>query len=142
MSADSTAETRGRSIPWSSILIAAAISIVVSMILNQIVRLIGTSVADVPDGFEPLASAGPVVFASVMYGVFATISFIAVRFFANNWRRTWLIVGLVGLIVSFGPPLAQAGSDDSNGAAIAILMIMHVVAAAVFIPVFLRMTGE
>jgi hypothetical protein len=121
---------------------AGIASIIASMAANLIVRSIGIRVADVPGGFEPLASAGPVVMASIAYGVIATIAFIITRYFASNLRRTWLIVGAVGLIASSIPPLSLLSQDDSSGAGVVILLIMHLAAAAIFIPTMLRVAGD
>lgn len=143
MSAETTSDrSKFATMPWVSILIAAIASIGISIVANLIVRAIGLAVVDVPDSFEPLASAGPVVMASITYGLVATIAFVITRWFASNIRRTWMIVGLVGLVVSLIPPLGLLSQDDSSGAGVVILMIMHVVAAAVFIPTMLRLAGD
>lgn len=140
MSTEMTNEQPRQAIPWGSIGITAAAAIVVSMIANIIVRAIGTSIVNIPDSFEPLDTLFPVIQASVMYGLVATIAFIITWRFASDRRRTWLIVGLAGLAVSFVPPLALLSQDDASGAGVVILMLMHLVAAFIFIPAFLRLT--
>ena len=142
MSAESTVTQQRTAMPWASLLMAGIASIIASMAANLIVRSIGIRVADVPGGFEPLASAGPVVMASIAYGAIATIAFTITRYFASNLRRTWLIVGAVGLIASSIPPLSLLSQDDSSGAGVVILLIMHLAAAAIFIPTMLRVAGD
>ena len=142
MNAESPVEQSRPGMPWAGITLAAAVSIVGAMIANLIVRSIGIRLVDVPGGFDPLASTGPVVFASVSYGVIATIAFIITVRFARNLRKAWLIVGIVGLLVSFIPPLGLLGQDDSSGVGVVILMIMHLVAAVIFIPTFLRFAAD
>ncbi len=143
MSAESTSNrSKFATLPWVSILIAAIACIGVSMIANLIVRAIGLALVDVPDSFDPLASAGPVVMASIMYGLIATTAFVIVRWRASNIRRAWTIIGLIGLAVSFIPPLGLLSDDDSSGAGVVILIIMHIVAAVVFIPGLLRLAGD
>jgi hypothetical protein len=142
MSTEMTTEHSRRAIPWASIGISAAVAIIASMIVNLIVRAILTSVVDVPDSFEPLDTFFPVIQASVMYGLVATVAFILTWRFASDIRRTWLIVGVAGLVVSFAPPLLLLTGDDASGAGVAILIVMHFVAAAIFIPAFLRLTPE
>jgi hypothetical protein len=142
MSAESTYDQQRTAVPWISILVASIISIVVSMIANLIVRSIGLAVFDISDDFEPLATVGPVIMASFMYGIIATIAFTITRYFARDIRRTWLIVAGIGLVVSFIPPLLQLTLENSSAAAVVLLMIMHLVAAAVFVPLMLRFAGE
>ncbi|CAN5747160.1 hypothetical protein BH23CHL2_BH23CHL2_14510 [soil metagenome] len=142
MPTESTVEKERRSIPWTSIMIAGIAVIVASTMANLIVRSVGIRVADVPGGFEPLASAEPVVFASITYGLVAVIAFAVTRYFASNIRRAWLTVGLVGLALSFIPPLSLSGQEESNAAGIGILLVMHLVAAAIFIPTMLRLASE
>lgn len=140
MSTDVKTERTEEAMPWASIGITAAIAIVVSMVANLIVRAIGIRIVDVPDSFDPLVSARPVIQASITYGIVATIGFIITWRFATDRRRTWLIVGLAGLVVSLVPPLALLSQDDASGAGVVILMLMHLVAASIFIPAFLRLT--
>ena len=142
MSAEPSAERPRTGMPWAAVTLAATISIIASMIANFIVRSIAIRVVDVPGGFDPLASTRPVVQASIMYGIVATIAFIITHRFARDLRRTWMIVGLVGLLVSFIPPLGLLSQDDSSGVGVVILLIMHIVAAAIFIPTFLQFAGE
>lgn len=142
MSADPTIEIQRRAIPWASILIAGIASIVFSMMANLVVRSIAIRVADIPGGFEPLASAGPVITASISYGIVAMIAYTLTYRFASELRRTWLIVGLAGLAVSFIPALSTSSQDGATTAGVAILIIMHIVAAAITIPLMLRLAGD
>ena len=142
MSAESAFEKQNSTMPWASILIAGIASIVASMVANLIVRSIAIRIFDIPGGFDPLATAGPVVMASITYGFVATIAFIITRRFAKNPARSWLLVGLVGLIISFIPPLGLLSQDDSSGVGVAILLVMHAVAAAIFIPTMLRIARD
>ncbi len=70
------------------------------------------------------------------------IAFTITRYFSRNLRRDWLIVGLAGLVVSFIPALGASSQDGATTAGVATLMIMHVVAAAIFIPTMLRLAGD
>ncbi len=142
MPMESTIEQQRAPMPWASILIAGIASIVASMVANLIVWLIATSVFDVPGGFDPLASAAPVVKASIAFGIVATITFVIILRFAKNPARTWMIVGLTGLLVSFILPLGLLSQDDSSGTGVALLVLMHVVAAAIFIPTMLRLGSD
>jgi len=112
------------------------------MVANLIVWLIGTNVFDIPGGFDPHASAAPTVMASIAYGIVATIAFVITLRFAKNPARTWMIVGLAGLLVSFILPLGLLSQDDSSGTGVALLLLMHIVAAAIFIPTMLRLGND
>lgn len=143
MSTESTMDQeQRRSIPWASILIAGIASIVLSMAANLVVRSIAIRAADIPGGFEPMSSAGNVVTASISYGVFAIIAYTITYRFARDLRRTWLIVGVAGLVVSFIPALTTSSQDGATTAGVATLVIMHIVAAAITIPLMLRLAGD
>jgi hypothetical protein len=142
MSSSTVTEARRESMPWASILVAGIAAILLALVANLIVRWIALQIADIPGGFEPLASVGPVILASLYWGVMATIAYAITRRFARNPRRTWLIVGLIGLVVSFIPALSASSQDGATTAGVATLIVMHTVAAAITIPPMLRLAGE
>ena len=104
---------------------------------NLVVRAAGLAAFDVPPEFEPLATAGPTVFLTVV-GVGAGLG-VAVVVDKRSERPVPLFqrIVVVALLVSLLPDLlmlTDGGSQAFPGAtvpAVVILMVQHVAAAAV-----------
>ena len=104
---------------------------------NLVVRAAGLAAVDVPAEFEPLATAGPTVFLTVV-GVAAGLG-VAVAVQKRSARPVPLFrrIVVVALLVSLVPDLwmlTDGGAAAFPGAtvgAVVILMVQHVAAAAV-----------
>ena len=104
---------------------------------NLVLRAAGLAAFDVPPEFEPLATAGPTVFLTVV-GVGAGLG-VAVAVDKRSERPVPLFqrIVVVALLVSLLPDLlmlTDGGSQAFPGAtvpAVVILMVQHVAAAAV-----------
>ena len=104
---------------------------------NLVVRAGGLAVSDIPPEFEPLATAGPTVFLTVV-GVVAGLG-VAVAVEQLSERPVPLFRRIVGvaLLVSLLPDLwmlTDSGSEALPGVtvpAVVTLMLQHAAAAAV-----------
>ncbi len=104
---------------------------------NLVVRAAGLAAFDVPGEFEPLATAGPTVFLTVV-GVAAGLG-VAVAVRKRSARPVPLFqrIVVVALLVSLVPDLLMltdggaAAFPGATVAAVVILMVQHVAAAAV-----------
>jgi len=78
---------------------------------------------------------GMVIFASA----FATLAgwglLALLEKFVGNPRRTWTIVAVIFLVLSFGGPLTGTGVTTANRL---VLLAMHIVVGAIFIPLMAR----
>ena len=104
---------------------------------NLVLRAAALAVIDVPPEFEPLATAGPTVFLTVL-GVAAGLG-VALAVDHRSERPVPLFrrIVLVALLLSFIPDLwmlTDGGGEANPGAtvpAVVVLMLQHVAAAAV-----------
>ncbi len=117
---------------WHTGVLAAALATAAGVVI----RAIGVAVGAVPASYQMLQPA-PVIAISVAAALVATGLLAALARWARRPLRTFRIIALVGLLLSFGGPL-QAGAGMMQGGAIggttvATMLVMHVVAAAIIV---------
>jgi len=114
-------------------------ALVASIIATLVVRQAALATLDIPTEFPPLAEPGPTVFFTAV-GVFgATAVFAVVRRRSDRPEVLfrWIAVGV--LLLSSLPDLwllsegATSAFPGATPAAVGVLMLMHVVAAAVIV---------
>ena len=137
---------------------AGPLTIVIAVVVNQIVRAIEQAVLQPPARFFPL-SAPPVAFFTVAGTLGAVIVFAIVAQFAARPVRTYQIISVVALALSFipdmlllfGPRPAEGVTPPAGGPPpmegvtfpnVAALMVMHVVAWALCVTLLSRLTQE
>lgn len=110
---------------------------------NLVLRAVGLAVFDVPPEFQPLATAGPTVFLTVV-GVAAGLGVAAVGRLSARPVPLYRRIVVAALLLSLLPDLwlltdgAAEGFPGATVPAVAVLMAQHVAAAAV---VLLAVTG-
>jgi hypothetical protein len=112
-----------------------ALAAIAAVLANIVVRAVAVALFDIPQPeFEEL-NLRPVIL-STLGGVIAAG---VVRAFVS--RRTFLIVAVVALLLSLIAPLTI---DDPNAdaAAVGTLIAMHLVAAAISVPLLLRVSRD
>jgi len=116
------------------------LSVAGAIVAVLVVRWVAVTLVDVPPEFLPLAGPSAAGFFTTVLGIGAVLVYTLMRRFAKRPERTfrWISVGV--LLVSFVPDLwllSEAGSAQFEGSTpggVAILMVLHVVAAAVIVP--------
>jgi hypothetical protein len=84
--------------------------------------------------FEILNSAAPAISMTVMCAVPAVLLFAALRRYAGNPARLYTSIAAVVFVITLVPDFTIAPSTDgSSSAQIAVLILMHVVAAVVIV---------
>jgi hypothetical protein len=129
------------------IVAATAIAAVAAVVANLVLRALAVAVLDIPQPeFEPLqaravavSTAGGVVAAGVVYAI--------VERFARDPRRTFLIVAVIALVLSLWAPLSLGLADPpenpgTDAGSVGTLIAMHVLAAAISVPVLLRVPSR
>jgi hypothetical protein len=126
---------------------AAPAAILLAAAANSVIYLIADAVSGV--AWEPLFTLTGVIGSTAVYLVIAAVVYAVVARFAR--RPIWLYrrVALVALLLSFLPPIsALLGMAAPPGVdAVAAppdtfftMLVMHVVAYAISVPVFTRLT--
>lgn len=132
-----------RALLWLGPAILAA-----SLIVNAILRAFAQAVFDIPEFFMPISSPSFIglTIASV---IAALIVFVIVARFSKRPYRTYLIVAIIALLVSFipdlmflinGVPLPNGETASAPVAGVLTLMLMHIATAAITIFALLRFT--
>jgi Mg/Co/Ni transporter MgtE len=116
------------------LLARTAIAAVGAVVVNVIVRAIAIALFDIPDTFEHIALRAVIV--STLIGVIAAaLVYALIARTASNPDRTFTIVAATALVLSLAAPLSLGFEE---GAAVGALVLMHVLTAAIVVPVFTR----
>lgn len=73
-----------------------------------------------------------VFFGLLSWGIGAWIVVMLIERFTSRPKQIWLIISLIALLLSFVPVFASS----DNGATTFTFIVMHVVSAAIIIPIF------
>jgi hypothetical protein len=124
---------------------ATALAAIAAVVANLLLRAVAVAVLDIPQPeFEPLrpravalSTLGGVIAAGVVYALVAR--------FARDPRRTFLIVAGIALVLSLWAPLSLGLADPpenpgTDAGSVGTLIVMHVLAAAISVPVLLRIS--
>lgn len=96
----------------------------------------------------PGAGPGQIVGATVVYLLLGALALAAIARFARNPARVYVAVATVGLLLSLALPLAAGlgygapGAPPANGATALTLSLMHVLAYAISVPMYVRLVLE
>lgn len=120
--------------------LAGLLAAVLAAVAGIVIRAIGIAADAVPENYALLQPARIVV-ASLLAALVAAGLLAALARWVRRPVRTFRIVAVVFLVISFLGPLG-AGADTSSGgpasgATIATMLLMHIVAAAIIIGVLI-----
>ena len=119
---------------------ATIVAVVGAVSANFAIYLLATSVLDIDPAFQPLASPGSTIFLTVIGVGGAAYVYSWVRRRSGDPRPVFLRFALLALLVSLIPDLGLLLSDQpgATGTSVAVLMSMHVVAAAIAVGALTR----
>ena len=124
-----------------SLAVRGGIAIVLSMIANAVVLAIVQALEIAPD-FQALTFP-PVLFLSAAGAVGAVAVYWVFDRRVDRPARTFRRIAIAVLVVSFVPDLALLGLDEAATVpGVVVLMLMHVVVAAVAVGVLVGWSGE
>ena len=121
--------------------LVGGLAIVVSTVINLIIRFIALTWVKVSPEFVPI-SLGPVIFWSVMGGIGATLVFYLVTRLASQPLPVYVIIAFTVYICTFIPDaLLIAHNPPVSGitaSAVIVLMSMHLAEASVMLITLVR----
>ncbi|QIN82185.1 hypothetical protein GBA63_05635 [Rubrobacter tropicus] len=133
----------GRGVPLGRLAMVGALTVVVAVVVNVVIRTVAVSVFGIGEGFQPLG-VGPTVFFTVVGVTGAVVVFGLILRFARRPVRLFRRVALVVLVVSLVPDvlLLFAGSMPGvTAAGVGTLMIEHVATWAVAVGMLTTLAG-
>jgi hypothetical protein len=123
------------------LLVLGAVALAASIVANLGVRTIALAFIDVADDFQPL-QPGPIIVVTTIGVVLAMLAFVIVSRVSRTPRHTYRLVALVALVVSLIPnigllisPPDQEQFTGVTNSAVVVLMLLHVVTAAIVVAV-------
>jgi hypothetical protein len=131
----SPAVGRGRFVLVGLATVAAAV------IANLLVYLVGSAVVGYDPQFIVLANASGTILFTVVPAIVAVLVYAALMRFTSNPARIFTTIAVVVLVVSLIPDLTYIPSvPGATSGQIAVLMLMHVVAAIVIVSMLTTLT--
>jgi F0F1-type ATP synthase assembly protein I len=129
----------------SNLWLAGAVSMAAAVAANLIVRAFLFVLLELPGDFPPLMPLSVIIFTLIGTGL-GVLAFALVIKYSKNPTRTYLVIAAVALILSILPNFAlmanPAAAPFPGGSALVfgVLIIFHIVAALVFIPLLLKLS--
>ena len=116
-------------------------TVAAAVIANLLVYLLGSVVVGYNPQFIVLANASGTILFTVVPAIVAVLVYAALMRFTSNPARIFTNIAVVVLIVSLIPDLTYIPSvPGATSGQIAVLMLMHVVAAIVIVSMLTTLT--
>jgi hypothetical protein len=116
-------------------------TVAAAVIANLLVYLLGSALVGYDPQFVVLANASGTILFTVVPAIVAVLLYAVLMRFSGNPARIFTNIAIVVLIVSLIPDLTYIPSvPGATSGQTAILMVMHVVAAAVIVGMLTTLT--
>ena len=123
-----------RAVSWGRFALVGLSTVIAAVLANLLVYLIGSVVVSYDPQFVVLANASGTILFTVVPAIVAVLLYAVLLRFTSNPARIFTNIAIVVLIVSLIPDLTYIPSvPGASSGQTAILMLMHVVAAAVIV---------
>jgi len=134
-----SSSTATRDVNWGQFALVGLGTIVAAVLANVLVYYIGGAVVDYDPQFLPLASVGGAVIFTVIPAIIAVVIYAILLRFTRNPARIFTIIAVVALIISLISDLTYIPTVPGvTTAQTAMLLLMHLVAAAVIVGILTR----
>jgi hypothetical protein len=137
------ARVRFRALWW-----VGPLAIVASVVANLLVRALALAIFDISPAFDPLSTPGNTIVLTAVGVLLAVLVFALVGRFSKQPVRTYLIIAVVALLISFVPDIALlvnaegAPFEGIDVVSIGVLIVMHIVAAVVSVGLLITLAVE
>jgi hypothetical protein len=140
-SSSSPAPEAPRAVRWGRFALVGLGTVIAAVLANLLVYLIGSVVVDYDPQFIVLANASGTILFTVVPAIVAVLLYAALMRFTSNPARIFTNIAIVVLVLSLIPDLTYIPSvPGASSGQTAILMVMHVVAAAVIVSILTTQT--
>jgi hypothetical protein len=130
-----------RSLSWGRYALISLATVVAAVLANVLVYFIGSAVVGYDPLFIVLANVSATILFTVVPAIVAVLLYAVLVRFSSNPARIFTNIAIVVLIVSLIPDLTYIPSvPGATSGQTAILMLMHVVAAAVIVGMLTTLT--
>ncbi len=109
MTEQAVLSTQPAKLTGKQIVVNGLLAMGVALGLNVVARVILGALVTIPADFPPMQLPA-IVFFTVLYGIGATAVYWLINRLANNPQRIWLIVVIVGFVVTALPNLMLAAN--------------------------------
>jgi hypothetical protein len=132
-----------RSVDWGRYALVGIATVIAAVAANLVVYFIGSLLVDYDPSFVVLATPGGTIIFTVVPAVVAVLLYAILLAATSDPARTFTIVAVLVLILSWIPDLTYIPPvPGSSPAQTAVLMVMHAVAALVIVGMLTRLTGS
>ncbi len=130
-------------ITFRRLLWVGPLAIVISLVVNLIIRAIALGVYKLSPAFSPMG-IGPVAFWSIATGIGATLVFWLVGRYAHNPIPVFLIIAIIVYLATFYPDFYilfrnPPAFPDTSIATVGTLLLMHLVEAMITICILIML---
>jgi Family of unknown function (DUF6069) len=140
-SSSSPAPEAPRAVRWGRFALVGLGTVIAAVLANLLVYLIGSVVVGYDPQFIVLANASGTILFTVVPAIVAVLLYAALMRFTSNPARIFTNIAIVVLVLSLIPDLTYIPSvPGASSGQTAILMVMHVVAAAVIVSILTTQT--
>jgi hypothetical protein len=137
MTEQAVLSTQPAKLTGKQIVVNGLLAMGVALGLNVVARVILGALVTIPADFPPMQLPA-IVFFTVLYGIGATAVYWLINRLANNPQRIWLIVVIVGFVVTALPNLmlaanpAAAPFPGGTTQLFSLLLVYHVLAGLAY----------
>lgn len=114
-------------------------TILAAVAVNVLFYFLGKLVVDYHPDFAPLANPGPTIILTAVASTIAVVIYGLLMWYSGQPARNFIVLSAIVLVLSFLPSLLVAPDEPgSSSGQIAMLVLMHVIAAAIIAGILTR----
>jgi hypothetical protein len=130
-----------RDVAWGRFALVGLATVVAALAANLLVYVIGGAVVGYDPNFVVLATAGGTIIFTLVPAIVAVLLYAALLRFTRNPARIFTAIAAVVLVLSVIPDFTYIPTvPGSSAPQTAVLVVMHVVAAAVIVGMLTTLT--